>query len=60
MNGKERRGLSKQSSVITEPEILIEEIRTSKRKSGILEERIIPSYGTFSDGGSSNGSIGSG
>ena len=37
MNGKERKGLSKQSSVILEPEILIEEIRTSKReKVGIL------------------------
>lgn len=37
MNRKERRSLSKQSSVITEPEILIEEIRTSKReKVGIL------------------------
>ncbi|MEY8291377.1 nicotinate-nucleotide adenylyltransferase [Carnobacteriaceae bacterium 52-44] len=37
MNRKERRDLSKQSSVITEPEILIEEIRTSKReKVGIL------------------------
>src|SRR5690625_2434815 len=37
MNRKERRDLSKQSSIITEPEILIEEIRTSKReKVGIL------------------------
>lgn len=37
MSRKERRGLSKKSSLIIEPEILIEEIRTSKReKVGIL------------------------